>query len=516
MSFDLIPHEPDVAVRTEREVPLMSRKTVTAGVVAALLSSVVILAGVTPAIADPPGTVQVLATDPNGSTRLTESTVSLQTGTSTAATTFTVDTSTTYQSIVGFGASMTDSSAFLIDERLDSTRRAQLMSDLFDPTTGIGISMLRQPMGATDFNAPNSGLYTFDDRPCTSPDPGQVYFSIAHDQSYILPLLREAQDVSDDITFMATPWSPPAWMRDMPSTCTTRGQLGGKLQDQYLASYAQYFVKFLQGYAAEGVPISYVTPQNEPTNELLLLPSMEMPAAQAATFIHDYLAPAIASAGLDTEILGWDFVWDQSAGYPTTLLGSAAAPDITGTAWHCYGGTPDAMSTIHDLAPTKDVFVTECSGLRTNPPGEIVVTDQSQFKKTMNLFVNSTRNWARSVILWNIALDSFDGPTTGCVGCRPLVHIDYSLFEGWVASKQIEYYAVGQVAKWVRPGAVRVDSTTSASGINNVTFVNTDGSKVLVAVNNGSSAQTFGVQQGSNWFSYTLAPGAAATFRWTT
>lgn len=458
--------------------------------------------------------VEVLLTDPNGSARLVKSSVSLHVGTSPFPLTVEVEPRTKFQSIQGFGASFTDSSAWLISQFLSPPRRAQLMSDLFDPDSGIGMSMLRQPMGATDFNAPTSGLYTFDDQPCGSTDPSLEDFSVAHDEAYILPLLRQALSVGSDITVMATPWSPPAWMRD--GACSTLGTIGGPFKPEFYGAYAQYFVKFVEAYESAGVPISYVTPQNEPTNELILLPSMNFPVEQEATFVSQHLGPALAAAGLDTKILGWDYVWDQASKYPTQLLkNDAARAAIAGTAWHCYGtGTPDEMTPIHELAPDKDIFVTECSGLMSNPPSEPIRTDADQFKKTMNLFVDSTRNWARSVILWNIALDSFNGPSNGCAICRPLVHIDYSLFDGWVASPQIEYYAMGQVAKWVRPGAIRVASTLSGSAINQVTFKNTDGSKVLVAVNNGSQAETFGVQQGAKFFSYTLAPGAGATFRW--
>lgn len=476
--------------------------------VAVLLVGVAV--GVTPATATP-HSVDVLTTVPNGSARLATSSVTLQNGTSPQSVTIAVGgqngPQAAYQSITGFGASFTDSSAWLIDERLTTQQREQLITDLFDPVDGIGITVLRQPMGATDFNAPTSGFYTYDDRVCTDPDPQLTSFSTAHDDAYILPILREARAAASDLTVMATPWSPPAWMRN--GACSTLGTIGGSFKEEYFAAYAQYFVRFLQDYAAKGVPVDYVTPQNEPTNELILLPSMNFPVAQEITFVRDYLSPALAQAGLSTQILGWDYVWDQAPVYPTQLMSdSSVLPHLAGTAWHCYGGVPADMAPIHYLAPSKEIHVTECSGLYT-------LNDQDQFKKTMNMFVDSTRNWASSVVLWNIALDSTNGPNSGCSICRPLVHIDYSLTEGWVVSKQIEYYALGQVSKWVRPGAVRVSSTTSATGINNVAFINPDGSKVLVTINNSTSTQTFGVQDGNRWFEAALPAGAAATFRWT-
>lgn len=460
------------------------------------------------------GSVDVLLTDPGASARLAQSSIALNTGTSTEATTIAVDPSTTYQSIKGFGASFTDTSAWLIHTYLSQSRKDDLMTKLFNPTTGIGISMLRQPMGATDFNAPTSGLYTYDDMPAGQTDPELTHFSIAHDEEYILPLLRQALAIAPDTTVMATPWSPPGWMRTLGTTLgTTPATCSGtnSLRPEFYSAWAQYFVKFVQAYQAAGVPVSYLTPQNEPLNELSLLPSMCISPADEAMLIKTYLGPALAQAGLSTKILGYDFTWDNGF-YPTALLNDPdAASYLAGTAWHCYGGDPSQMTPIHDLNPDKETFMTECSGLLSAPP-EYVVTDQSQFKKTMNLFINSTRNWSRGVILWNIALDQFNGPSNGCAVCRPLVSITYNLFDGWVWTPQIEYYAMGQIAKKVRPGATRVSSTTPADGINDVAFVNADNSKVLVAVNNATVAKTFAVQWRSKWFSYTLNPGASATF----
>jgi glucosylceramidase len=246
---------------------------------------------------------------------------------------------------------------------------------------------------------------------------------------------------------------------------------------------------------------------------------MQIGESDMANLIANYLGPAMANAGLSTKLLGWDFTWDNET-YPEQLLSDpTVAPYLAGTAWHCYAGDPSAMTDVHNFAPSKDNFETECSGLISNGAGEPVRTDATQFSDTMNLFINSTRNWARSVILWNIALNQLGGPTIGCLTCRPLVTITFNplnlLTNPWDWAPAIEYYAIGQTAKFVRPGAVRIDSSTDSTGINDAAFVNTDGSKVLVATNNGSSTQTFSVQWGGQYFSYTLNPGAAATFTWT-
>ena len=169
-----------------------------------------------------------------------------------------VDPTRRYQKMTGFGASMTDSSAYVLS-RLPAKARTSIMTDLFSTREGIGLSMLRQPMGASDFAVGQA--YSYDDQPTGKTDRDLSDFSIAHDRAYILPRLREAYAINPDLTFMASPWSAPGWMKDTDSL------VQGSLRKKYEKAYAQYFVKFVRAYAKAGIPTDYVSLQNEPLYE---------------------------------------------------------------------------------------------------------------------------------------------------------------------------------------------------------------------------------------------------------
>ena len=264
-------------------------------------------------------------------------------------TTIDVDSRTTYQQIDGFGASFTDSSAWLVYSKLTPGARNDLMSRLFDPVAGIGLSYLRQPMGATDFALSN---YTYDDVPAGQTDAALTHFSIDHDRAYILPLLKQARLINSQLRIIATPWSPPAWMK------TSQSMIGGALNTSAMTPLAGYFVKFLQAYQAEGVPIDRITIQNEPHFTPAGYPGMFMEWDQQESFVRDYLGPAFANAGLTTGIALWDHNWDDP-NYPTNILADGgAAQYVSGSAFHCYAGTPDAMTTVHDFSPGKDLYLT--------------------------------------------------------------------------------------------------------------------------------------------------------------
>src|SRR5260370_32463280 len=226
----------------------------------------------------------------------------------------TVDENTTHQSMDGFGASLTDGPAWLISHKMSNGQRNDLMAKLFDPVRGIGLNFLRQPMGASDLTLPASGEYSYDDVPKGQTDPNLAHFSIAHDEAYIIPLLKQALQLNPNLKIMATPWSPPGWMK------STDSMEGGTLNADAYAPYANYFVKFIQAYQAQGIPVYAVTEQNEPLYQPVGYPGMSMPADQETHFIKHYLAPAFAAAAkhITTKLLGYDHNSDQP-GSPTTL-----------------------------------------------------------------------------------------------------------------------------------------------------------------------------------------------------
>jgi len=440
------------------------------------------------------------------------------------APTIVLDPSDRYQRMDGFGASITDSSAAVL-YRLDPAAREQAMRSLFDPEQGIGVSFLRQPVGSSDFTAAPEH-YTYDDVPAGQTDFALRHFSIAHDEAQILPLLRRAKRLNPSLSVMATPWSPPAWMK-------TGGSLvGGRLIDnpRIYDAYARYLVKFVRAYQRAGVPIDYLTVQNEPQNRHPSgYPGTDMPVRQEAAVIAA-LGPKLQAAGLRTRILGYDHNWtthpgdvestppgeDPETDYPYRLLRTRAAQWIAGTAYHCYSGDPSAMTALHNAFPRKGIWFTECSG--SHGPAD---TPEQIFRGTLtwharNIIIGTTRNWARSVVNWNIALDSTGGPHLGgCDTCTGLL----TLQPDGSVSRDAEYYTIGHAAKFVRPGAVRIGSTSfGTTGWNgqimDVAFRNPDGSTALIVHNENDDPRTFAVRAGERQFEYTLPGGALATFTW--
>lgn len=467
-------------------------------VVISILAIVVLpVAGRLPVSSAAGETVQVVLTLCDGSKKLNiEPNLTFQAGTGNASYAITVDPSTKYQQMVGFGAAMTDSSAWLIWNRLSATQRNTLMNNLFTRNgSGIGLSLIRIPMGASDFTV-NGADYTYDDTCCDLND-----FSISHDTAYIIPVLQQARSLNSQLRFIAVPWSAPAWMKSSGSL------FGGSLLPQYFQMFANYHVKFIQAYNAQGVPIYAIAPQNEPLHESSSYPTMGISAENARTLVRDYLGPAIANAGLSTKIIIYDHNWDNTSYALTTLNDATARNYVDGTAFHCYAGDVSAQTTVHNAYPSKNVWFTECSG-----GGWATNWCDNVSWNLRNLAIGNFRNWGNSWLLWNIALDTNSGPQNGgCTNCRGVVTIDQST--GAVTYNE-EYYTLGHVSKFVDPGAYRIDSTNYGQGQpENVAFQNPDGSIVLIV--HSTAAVTFNVRWNGQYFTYSLPAKGTVTFKWT-
>jgi len=441
--------------------------------------------------------VEVWLTTGDGSVKLQEQPrLSFYPGTGSHSHQVIVDESIQYQQMDGFGASITDSSAWLIYHQLSPDQRSALMNSLFSPSSGIGLSYVRLPMGASDFAL---SMYTYDDMPAGQSDPNLDFFSIDHDRPYIIPVIQQAQDINPQLKFMASPWSAPAWMKQ------TRVLTGSILLPSNYQTYANYFVKFIQAYQAEGIPIHAVTLQNEPYYTNPTYPTMFMKWSEQAAFVKGYLGPTFANAGLNTKILVWDHNWGNFD-YVLMILGdSAALPFIAGSAWHCYRGAPEMQSLVHDAYPDKDIYFNECSGGGPGPFAHDLVWD-------MRIWViGAIRNWAKTVVLWNLALDENHGPRIGgCDSCRGLV----TLRSDGAIDYNVEYYVLGHLGKFVTPGAHRIASSVVGQTVEAVAFLNPDDTLALIALNPDDAPTTFDAQWSGRYFSYTLPAQSAATFRW--
>jgi glucosylceramidase len=465
---------------------------------------------------------QVWVTTANGADELSDLGTVDFSATASTAPTIVVDPTLTYQTMQGFGGAITDSAASVL-YTLPAAQRAQLMTSLFSPTTGDGLDYLRQPIGGSDMVV--TAPYTYDDLPAGQTDYGMKDFSVAHDQAQILPLLREAERLNPHLQIIATPWSPPAWMK------TSDSLIGGRLvaTPQMYQAYALYLFKFIEAYKANGITVNAITIQNEPQNRTSdTYPGTDMPSWQEAAVIED-LGPMLKAARLHTEIFAYDHNWSEDPtnitgtppdeamdtnDYPQQVLDSAAAKWVSGVSFHCYYGDPSDMTAFHNQYPNTQIFETECSGSESADPSN-TFSDTLKWH-ARNLEIGSTRNWSSTVINWNLALNQDNGPHVGgCATCTGIVTVG----PGDTVTDNAEYYALGQLSRFVQPGAVRIASTSfGTTGWNgevmDVAFKNPDGSTVLAATNENDSPQAVGVQEGGQSFTYTLPGDSMATFVW--
>jgi glucosylceramidase len=421
-----------------------------------------------------------------------------------------VDAKQTYQSIDGFGASFTDSAAWLLMTVEPSSSLSGTLNDLFTRNgNGIGLSFMRIPIGASDIAL---SVYSFDDMPVGQTDPTLANFSITHDQAYILPLIQQAKALNPNLKLMANPWSPPGWMKD-PASMSPVSMLGGTLlmTSANEAAFANYLVKYIQAYQAAGVPIDYITVQNEPLNITTSYPSMGMSDSVQLALLQNYVLPALAANNISTKVFVYDHNWDTPS-YPQTVLSGLTAQQLTqvaGTAWHGYGGAPGAQQLLQNQFPALGNWETEHSG------GAWI---SDQFTSDMLEITQVLRNSGKAYVKWSLALNQNLGPNLtqnaglgGCNTCTPIVTVNS---QTGAVTKDIEFYTLGHYSKYVLPGAVRVYSSNTPA-IASVAFVNPDSSMALIAYNSSPSSQTFQVQWGTESFSYTLPATAAATFTWT-
>jgi glucosylceramidase len=422
-----------------------------------------------------------------------------------------VDADSAHQAIVGFGAALTDASAWLLHIALGDSARTALLAELFgrDSTAGrpgIGLSFVRVTIGASDFSRSH---YSLDDLPAGSPpgarDDALAHYSFAPMREHVLPLLQRARALNPALTVMATPWSAPAWMK------STHSLVQGTLRLDAYPAFAAYLQRVVSDFESAGVPVALLSVQNEPHFEPADYPGMRLPPAVRAEFLAHHLGPLLASRNPGTRVLDWDHNWDQPDS-PLAVLGdSAARPFVAGVAWHCYGGDVSAQSKVHDAYPEKDAYFTECAG------GEWAPNWGDNLRwNTRTLVIGTTRNWARGVALWNLALDERHGPHAGgCNDCRGVLTIDTRT--GGV-TRNPEYYALAHASRFVRVGARRIASTSPVGDVESVAFRNADdGSRVLVVVNLAKASRVLEVREvgrDERTFRAELPAGAVATFRW--
>jgi glucosylceramidase len=415
-----------------------------------------------------------------------------------------VDDRQPMQSIAGFGLALTGGSAQLL-MRMHAQSRHALLEELFavgPPSTGVaagaGLSHLRVSIGSSDMN---EHVFTYDEMPPGETDPELKYFSLGEDLKDVVPVLEEILKIDPTIEILATPWSAPSWMK-------TNGKWkGGSLRPAYYDVYAHYLANYVQQMAKLGIPIAAMTPQNEPLNPDNT-PSMLMTAGEEDAFLKQSLGPVFRRSNLNTRIILYDHNCDRPD-YPLTILADKDAAQYTdGTGFHLYGGAVAAMTEVHDAYPNRNIYFTE----------QMVVDDAHYgpqlgvARPVKEIVIGATRNWSRNVLLWNLAADPHFGPHTddgGCPVCEGAITLD-----GDTITRNLGYYTIAQVAKFVRPGAVRIASTAGDNVPANVAFKNKDGRMVLLVANAADKPADFNIRCRGKVVEASLEAGAVATYIW--
>jgi glucosylceramidase len=410
-----------------------------------------------------------------------------------------IDPQRQHQRIAGFGAAITEGSAWLIRHGMTEAQRDALMRELFTRDgNGLGFEFTRLTIGASDFSRRH---YSLDDMPAGQTDPELKHFSLEKEREDVIPAVRQALALNPRLQVMASPWSAPGWMK------TTDSLVQGQLKPEFYGAFANYLVRYVDAMKAEGVPIFALTLQNEPHFEPGDYPGMRMPPRTRAAVVGQYLGPLLKARGMTTQLLEWDHNWDEPWSPMSMLSDATARRYVSGVAWHCYAGDVSAQSEVAQHFPELDVWFTECSGGEWKP----------QWAETLpwitrNLIIGSTRHGARGVLMWNLALDPQYGPHLGgCKDCRGVVTIDPQTGQ---VTRNIEYYAFGHASRFVRQGARRVDSEGGAQGLDHVAFTNPDGSTVLIVSNSAAQARRFTVQAPGQRFSYELPASGVVTLSW--
>lgn len=427
-------------------------------------------------------TAQVWLTQGGGSARLSQQgsvTFGANTGSST---TITINEGSTYQSIDGYGFTLTQGSAKVISQ-MGATEQNNLLNELFG-ANGLGMSLVRIGIGATDLS---DWSYSYRD--------GASFSLAGPDLTYTIPILKKIIAINPGIKILATPWSAPMWMK------TSGSFIGGTLKGENYESYGQYWLDYMNAMKAQGINIWAVTPQNEPLhggNE----PSMTLTKENELGLINSFIGPKLRGAGFNCKIITYDHNCDNTE-YPIYVANNSQYVD--GAAFHLYAGNISALSTFRNATGKNVYFTEQYTGASGSFSGDLVW-------HTQNITIGSAVNWSRTAMGWNLATDPNWGPHTngGCTDCKGAVTIS-----GNSVTRNQGYYIIGHFSKFVKANAVRIGASSNHGNLITTAFRNPDGSRVVQVLNNGGGTITFRVVSNNSSFTYSLTGSSVVTFRWT-
>jgi glucosylceramidase len=385
-----------------------------------------------------------------------------------------VDSNRHFQTMLGFGGAFTEAAA-ITWQKLSPVAQQQVLVDYFSKSAGHGYRLCRVHMNSCDFSL---GNYAHVEQ---VGDTALHSFNIERDKQSLLPFIQAARAVAgEDLHLLVSPWSPPAWMK-------TNGQMnhGGSLRPEYRQAWARCYVKFIQAYAAEGVPVWGVSVQNEP-DATQRWDSCIYSAEEERDFVRDFLGPELASAGLGhVRIIIWDHNRDLMVERASVVYADPeAAKYVWGTGFHWYGENHfDHVQQVHDAWPDKQLLFTE--GCQEGGPhlGEWELGER--YARSM---INDLNRWTVGWIDWNLVLDVHGGPNHVGNLCSAPIMIDTA---NDVLLRQSSYYYLGHFSRFVQPGARRVLCAATRQDLETTAFVNSDASIAIIALNRTEQAIAF-------------------------
>lgn len=402
-----------------------------------------------------------------------------------------IDPGMQFQDILGFGAAFTDAACYTLHQ-LPPPARDELLNELFHPSQ-VGLSVCRMCIGASDYS---TKVYSYDEG---EPDPELSRFSVDQDRDYTIPALKSACSLNPDFFLLASPWSPPGWMK------VNGSMLGGLMQKKHFPAYSKYFMKFIQAYTEAGVKVDAVTIQNEvDADQDGRMPASLWGQEYEMGFIADYLGRDFSQNNIATKI------WIIDHNY--TLWGRAICelddPKVNkyvdGVAWHGYLGDPSAMARVHEAHPEKHMYWTEGGPAVTAPDYQ---TDWARWGET---FADILCNWSRCIIGWNLALDENGKPNIGPFDCGGVVTVNSKTKE---ITRSGQYWAFAHYARAARRGGRRIESSGNIQGISHVAFANPDGTKAIILTNRGSARQIL-VRASGHEAGVMLPAGSISNLTW--
>ncbi|MDD4696758.1 MAG: glycoside hydrolase family 30 beta sandwich domain-containing protein [Fermentimonas sp.] len=458
----------------------------------------------------PKGDVTIYVTTNNRSQDFKKQAADFSSKSNMSPTTIKLNPAERFQTMDGFGAAITGSTAFNL-MKMTKENRTKFLKETFSPTEGMGQSYVRISIGCSDFSLSEYSL-------CDT--PGIENFGLTSEETdYVIPVLKEILAINPDLKIMGSPWTPPQWMKvnNLTDLQPFNSWTSGQLNPAYYGDYATYFVKWIQAMNQNSIKIYSVTPQNEPLNRGNSA-SLYMGWEEQFEFVQNHLVPQFKAASLSTKIYLFDhnYNYDNMAdqnGYPMKIYDAGIDSDVVaGAAYHNYGGDKAELLKVQSRYPERELVFTETSIGTWNDGRNLQVRLIDDMREVA---LGTVNNGCKAVIVWNLMLDSERGPNRdgGCQTCYGAVDIDISDFS--TITRNSHYYIIGHLSSVVKPGAVRIGTTGfSDPGFIHSAFENTDGTYAVVLLNSTSASKSITLDDGKQHFTYEVPANSVISYKW--